>query len=733
MPDLGACQPIQDQIDELEGEVESLQEALGEVPPTARPGIIREILALRRQIHNLQLQLQQCLLHPPTNLVIDGVELTQAIQYFAFNGQGSGFASDNTVPLVGNKMLIARVYVDRTTFSGPPIPPTVTGKLSYAGHPDLTPINGPIPGAPSSSINRGDPNQTLNFRVPAADCTGTVAFTAQVFDPAHPSDPASSSAPFSIAASFDVVPQVRVHGILIHYTGKDSHGNPTDIAAPSGLDLVNTLVYVGKTYPISGFNYTACTVIDFNGDLTVGGGGGCGTGWNQLFGTIWNMRAASTPDANGNRDVFVGLLPSGVPTSGVSGCGGGGVAVAYVGTGSVFAQEIGHAFGRAHAPCGNPGGPDPNYPTYNSYPSASIGEFGVDTSNMQVFNPGSTYDFMSYCGPPWISPYTWVGLKNPIVSGLGGAPAHPDRAGSRLTAGEYLFLNFRMYRNGKVALRNSFHVNKSAPPMETGEPTNVRCDLLAEDGEVLDSHRCQIINPHMDLDDVYVDFYEAIRLDDAWKDRIHSIAFTRDRKVTDTIVVPTSAPTVEVAGMKQGGGGLMRLEWSVKEAEKAPGGKEIRQAVHFILRYSNDGGATWGAVAADLTEPRHVVNLDLLPGGAKCRFQVIASSGIRSSVALTDPVEVARKPRKAYILSPANSGMTFKQGEGVVLLGGGFSPDFETTDFDEVVWTSDRDGVIGTGYGVITHSLSTGRHRISIDFPDGLGSETSASVFVTIK
>ena len=98
MPDLGACQPIQDRIDELEGEVESLQEDLGELPPTWRPEIVRQILALRRQIHNLQLQLQQCLLHPPTNLVIDGVELTQAIQYFAFNGQGSGFASDNTVP-----------------------------------------------------------------------------------------------------------------------------------------------------------------------------------------------------------------------------------------------------------------------------------------------------------------------------------------------------------------------------------------------------------------------------------------------------------------------------------------------------------------------------------------------------------------------------------------------------------------------------------------------------------
>ena len=91
-----------------------------------------------------------------------------------------------------------------------------------------------------------------------------------------------------------------------------------------------------------------------------------------------------------------------------------------------------------------------------------------------------------------------------------------------------------------------------------------------------------------------------------------------------------------------------------------------------------------------------------------------------------------RMPDTAYILAPAKSGMSSKQGEGLVLLGGGFSPDFGTTDFDEVVWTSDRDGLIGTGYQVITHSLSLGRHRISIHLPDGLGGEATASVFVNV-
>ncbi len=503
---------------------------------------------------------------------------------------------------------------------------------------------------------------------------------------------------------------------LIHYTGRG-----LNIAAPTGVDLVNTLVWVGRVYPISGFNYTACEVVDFNGDLTVGGGGGCGTGWNQLFNMLWNMRAAS-----GTNDVFVGLLPNGVPTSGVIGCGGGGVAIAYNGGGQVLAQEIGHAFGRAHAPCGNPGGPDPNYPTYNSYPSGSIGEFGFDTSNSQVHNPVSTFDYMSYCGPVWTSPYTYVGLKNAITASP--AAAHPQRAGSRHLEGEYLFLNFRMHKDGRVEVMNSFHLPTPSPPLEMGRETSVGCDLLCKDGAVLESHLCRLTNPHHDEGGPSVEFYEAIR----WNDKTHTITFYRDGKVCHTIEVEERAPEVAFSATQQAERRpeMMRLEWSAKPATAA---KQAQGPLQYILRYSNDAGRTWRAVAANLTENSHVVNLDMLPGGEECMFQVVASSGVRTAVANTKPFAVPRKPRKGYILSPEKSGVTFRQGEEVVFLGGGFSPNFATTDFEDVVWTSDRDGVIGTGYQVITHLLSAGRHRISIGFPDGLGGEASASVFVTIK
>lgn len=642
---------------------------------------------------------------------ITGIERTQATQFFSINGKGSGNAAANSVPLVANKDLILRVYVRKDSIWWPHVPTTVTGKVSYPGHPDLPPLNGPINALQRSVLDRNNANHTLNFRVPAAHCVGTVNFKVNVWDPAQPDDASASLLSTTVSLTFDAVPRVRVHGVLIHYTGKG-----LDIAAPTGFDLVNTLAWVGKTYPVSGFNYTACDVVTFSGDLTVGGGGGCGTGWNQLFSLLWNMRAAS-----GTNDVFVGLLPPGVPTSGVIGCGGGGVAIAYKDGGAVLAQEIGHAFGRAHAPCGNPGGPDANYPTYGSYPSGSIGEFGFDGATSQIFDPASTYDFMSYCGPVWTSPYTYAGLRSAIAASP--AAAHPDAAGGRNAEREYLFLNYRMFSSGEVELLPSFHLNGGAPTRETGPESGVTCDLMGPDGEVLETHRCSITNPHMDPEGPVIEFHEAV----PWFDAVESLVFRRGGEVCHKLEVEASAPELRAPVIEHTdrGPSIVRLAWGATAHAGA------QNAVRYVVRYSHDAGKTWRAVGADLADSRLTVNLDLLPGG-RGLFQVVASAGVRTSTATTEPIEVPRKARQAHILAPED-GTTVAAGEDVEFLGGGFSPDFETVEGEDVTWTSNRDGNIGTGYQLITRRLSPGRHQITASLPDGMRGEARVSVGVTVR
>jgi len=138
------------------------------------------IVNLEDRISALQDQLDACVNAPTSNLSIAGVEATQAIQFFNFNGQASGVSGDNnTVPMVAGKDTILRVYVETTASPGFPTPTSVSGKVyQISPLPALTPINGPIPAVPSTSIDRGNANHTLNFRIPAqsAGVAGTTSW-----------------------------------------------------------------------------------------------------------------------------------------------------------------------------------------------------------------------------------------------------------------------------------------------------------------------------------------------------------------------------------------------------------------------------------------------------------------------------------------------------------------------------------------------------------------------------
>lgn len=79
-------------------------------------------------------------------------------------------------------------------------------------------------------------------------------------------------------------------------------------------------------------------------------------------------------------------------------------------------HEVGHNFGRPHAPCGGPQGPDPSYPSTGDYAQAGIGTQGFNIVSEELYNPfpemetrwDQPYkDAMSYCWPQWWSDYNW--------------------------------------------------------------------------------------------------------------------------------------------------------------------------------------------------------------------------------------------------------------------------------------------------------------------------------------
>jgi hypothetical protein len=563
----------------------------------------------------------------------------------------------------------------------------------------------------------------LNFFIPAHHCVGNVNFTVTIFDPAHPDDPSYAASGFK-DVRFEDVPQVRVHAVLVHYTGPG-----TDILPPSLEDLDATLGYVRRVYPTSGFKFTAVTEVDFPGDLTLRGPG-CGPGWSQLIELLANIRnAASFPPPPPpfppivDRDVYVGLLPSGVPVCDAFpctlGCGGGGLAAGFVGDGQTLAQEIAHAFDRKHAPCirNPPPNIDLSYPQYPGLPPGSIGELGFDVENHQLEDPRTTYDFMSYCRPQWVSPYTYAELKVAIAARI-GAPQFA-LAGSTVAA-ERAVLNFRIHRLKHVELRPSFHL-PGLTATDADSLSEFSCELLDSAGETIEAHRCGMSDPHQDRYDSYLDFHEVV----PWNPQTHSLAFLRLGEMIATLEIENTPPKVgslyvnEVTGHDD----VFELRWQASHPSRA---------LTYLVRYSHDGGGTWRVVGVNLTASRLLVNMAHLPGGHDCMFEVAASSGIRTATARTDAFVVPRKAVQAHVLAPS-SGSEYTIGDPVTFQGFAFSPDRGNPSGENIIWSSNLDGLLGIGYQTVVRTLSVGRHRITLSAPDTADTESTATILITIR
>lgn len=149
-----------------------------------------------------------------------------------------------------------------------------------------------------------------------------------------------------------------------------------------------------------------------------------GQGWDIVLQELIDLRQQEAPPANtyyvstfqpaatlgkfcGNGGCVLGIAPGGVGPGDIY----DRIALTLGYTGGegpdTLTQELAHAMGREHAPCGSPAGPDPKYP----YSGAAIGVWGYNVLTKNFINPHSLWrDLLSYCTPIWISDYTYNAL-----------------------------------------------------------------------------------------------------------------------------------------------------------------------------------------------------------------------------------------------------------------------------------------------------------------------------------
>ncbi len=184
-------------------------------------------------------------------------------------------------------------------------------------------------------------------------------------------------------------------------------------------------------------------------------------GWTQLIREILVMR-----QMEGRDDYYYGaaVLPR---NSAIGGLGYVGYPVS-VGANSagVFAHELGHNLSLMHAPCGGAGNPDRRFP----YDDGGTGVWGYDPELGALIDPTRYKDLMGYCGPDWISDYSFVKALNYRVEtetrdgvrvATEIAPVATETGGAQLAGSgdeETTLLLWGSAGNGELLLEPAFRV-----------------------------------------------------------------------------------------------------------------------------------------------------------------------------------------------------------------------------------------------------------------------------------
>ena len=379
------------------------------------------------------------------DLTIDGLYVTQATQEYP----------NPAVPLVQNRSAWVRVFAKANQTNT--VAPQVKVDFINGSTTNTLTINAGSTSVPLS-IDPENAAASWNAAVPAAWMQVGTHVVATV-DPGN-AIPEADETNNTFSANLDVrnLKTWKVTLIPVHTTdgnqGVITNGTRT---ANDWVDFAKRIHPVPDAIDVTVGSVLNSSVSILTNDVNV---------WSTVLNELTAKRAA---DGATDRYYYGAVHPT--YSSGIAGLGwiGQPSAIGWDAAGSfpsVLAHEVGHNFGREHSPCGNPSGPDPNYP----YTGGVIGVPGWDvfaTSNN--LKPSSTYvDIMSYCSPLWVSDYTYLGVLNfRSGSSIGIIVPGPDAGGD---AGEGLLIWGRI-TNGQVTLEPAFRIPANSSLAEPGPYT----------------------------------------------------------------------------------------------------------------------------------------------------------------------------------------------------------------------------------------------------------------------
>jgi hypothetical protein len=368
---------------------------------------------------------------PSLDFSIAGLTVTQSIQRI-----------DNSIPLVAGKAAVVRVAVtaNEANAAAPRVRVRVLHDGAVTGVELLEPPGQSVP----TTRRDEDAMATWTLRLPATLVRPGLALAADV-DPdgefAEANDD-NNSAPTVTPAVLTVAP-LHVRFVPVQHMASGTTGN-----ADGGHRFLD-MSY--RMFPISDvFAEVRAPMVTSAPALQPDDANGA---WRQILSELYALRVAES--ATGT---YYGVIRTPYQ-NGIAGIAAIGAPVALgwdwqPSASGIAAHELGHTWGRLHAPCGAPiGGSDQSFP----YAGGVSGILGYDLEVRRV-RLASSPDLMGYCGDPWISDYTYLGVMSFRSAGGLDASARVFAAPSVSPVQSSLLVWGRIPANGEVLLEPSFEV-----------------------------------------------------------------------------------------------------------------------------------------------------------------------------------------------------------------------------------------------------------------------------------
>ncbi|MEV6602144.1 DUF1194 domain-containing protein [Actinoplanes sp. NPDC051346] len=682
---------------------------------------------------------------------LDALEVTQSVQDL-----------DNSVPLVSAKPTVVRAYL-----STPGEPVRTSGRLrGFAGGREL-------PGSPLTAVNaasgvlvdgnlandRDALDRTLNFSVPAAwTAKGQTEFALEL--PGGVSCPGAVSGPTMLCSKVltfgasPFAPEVQFNAVSWMEDGKR--------IAPSYEDLEEQSERTWSQLPTAGWRGKFATLYmdkrptidEVNEALVAKRYISRNYGDKRWYGVLRG-------NADGNtQGRAVGAVASGWDSYTVGPTTGGH------GRNRVV-HELGHTYGLHHSVnaadngykeflgvwdyakngwCGEEADDDaPEYPdktTFGTRTVAALGPMGdrrreiwgmdhrfLKTNEAAALSsPQTTTSLMSYCvgnstQGRWIGKRDYLQLFSGDRDPIEGFDAAPRPVGTGLTLRGIIAAD-----GASAQLKPALAVDLAPTP---SDPDGTH-ELLLQDAAGTVLHSVRFMPAHQD-GDAGPDGAEAgpqpslfnvvVPADLAGVARVQLRA---DGRTLATATATTAAPTVSVGVPNSGSTEQLTISWSSRDADSP--------SLANTVLYSADGGTSWEVVAVDITGSSVSVPRWALPGSTTAKLKVIASDGVRSTAAASATFSLPDLAPTVEVLAPG-TGDLFTAAQAIPFAAQANDVEDGRLDGTSVRWSSDRDGLLGTGAQLPWRAdqLSEGDHVITVTVRDSVGQTSTATVRITVQ